>query len=274
MKREVRRSQLISPYGIGAVVDVNDEGFVVKDISEWQSPRKTIISSKIRQIVGKQLRTFGTHDDFVPVDRFPKWHYCSSCRHLFHWASDLEIEDSAPRCPKNCRDSKAVPMRFVAVCDKGHLSRIGSIGCTKVVTKEVGQCSRENMDLSFSSTGQFGGDFDQLVVKCKNCSRERDLKDVGRRFANKFVVRAKKGQECSGKQPWQYYGNAEDCDQRMFIEPRGSSTIYRPFVISALELNGSMDQPDQPSLEVIENPKFKAFCDKIESSSGSKQIEF
>ena len=38
MKREVRKSQLVSPHGVGAVIDINDEGFVAQDISEWEAP--------------------------------------------------------------------------------------------------------------------------------------------------------------------------------------------------------------------------------------------
>ena len=70
MKREVRKSQLVSPHGVGAVIDINDEGFVIKDISEWKRPERLLKSKQLKNILGKNLRAFGDGDDFVPVDRF------------------------------------------------------------------------------------------------------------------------------------------------------------------------------------------------------------
>ncbi len=48
----IRRSQLIMPFGVGAVLDVGNESFVAADISEWRH------TNRMRQIKLERLSRF------------------------------------------------------------------------------------------------------------------------------------------------------------------------------------------------------------------------
>ena len=84
-------------------------------------------------------------------------------------------------------------MRFVAVCDNGHLAEIDWYNWAHQGGDEAesGQCNRSKMKLRFVSEGKFGGDFDQMRVICDNCNRSKNLENVGRKAANRFVSEPK-----------------------------------------------------------------------------------
>ena len=277
MTRELRRAQLITPYGVGAVFDFREEGFVVKDISSWTRPGTILRSTEIRSIVGgKVLRALvGEDNESVPVERFPRWHYCSKCRNLsfWHWKNDRDDPDILPTC---CTNSPMVPMRFVAVCDKGHLTEIDWFNWAHhgQQVASTGQCDRENMSLKFLSSGKFGGDFDQMRVDCKNCGAGKTLSDIQRKAASPGVVRAKSGKKCCGKQPWQTFAGAVDCDETMFIEPRGSSSIYRARVVSALDLanTGIQGPGDQDRQAIMRDDTFRSLVNTVTRQVGSPEL--
>ena len=278
MTREIRRAQLISPYGVGAVFDICDEGFVLKDISSWTRPGTILKSPEIRRhLGGRDLRalTGDSNDETVPVERFPRWHYCSKCRNLGFWdrKNDWDAPDIVPSC---CKGAPMVPMRFVAVCDNGHLTEIDWYKWAHrgQQVANTGQCDRGNINLKFFSSGKFGGDFDQMKVECKNCGAGETLIDIQNRSASPGVVSAKYPNNCCGKQPWQRLDNAVDCNKAMFIEPRGSSSIYRARGVSALDLadNETPGPGDKRKQVIISDPSFKDLVKNIIIQEGSQQV--
>ncbi|WP_235869607.1 hypothetical protein [Veronia nyctiphanis] len=134
--RSFRSSQLISPFGPGAILDVGDESLVVMDISHWPKKLEEIKLERLTReagvyalkrppVVESQFGTPKPYNSLITV-RFPKWMFCPKCRKLKKWRSDDEKNDSGvPVCSNpSCKKRVLVPMRFVAACQKGHLQDV------------------------------------------------------------------------------------------------------------------------------------------------------
>ena len=132
MEKKVRRSQLIQPFGVGSIVDINGEGFIVKDINHWHGqPANPLILDRLQKMLGgKQLKSFSDNpgqNEKAVVKRFPQWHHCPSCGHLesISFQHDRQTAGATPTCGNpQCKQQPLSPMRFVAYCDNGHLTDI------------------------------------------------------------------------------------------------------------------------------------------------------
>src|SRR5947208_3307206 len=125
-KKSVRASQLVSPFGVGAVVEISGESFCCADVSRWPSAFcLPLAENNLEKILHKEIRRPPTESQHaaVPFSRFPRWLFCPSCRRLYHYTytQDKSQDFDQPRCAANeCKKVDLVPMRFVGVCLKGH----------------------------------------------------------------------------------------------------------------------------------------------------------
>ena len=61
MSRSIRRAQAVSPYGVGALITLEGQGFLMNSIDKWPSiPPKIIRLSRLSKAIGGnvQLRSF------------------------------------------------------------------------------------------------------------------------------------------------------------------------------------------------------------------------
>ena len=69
-ERTVRRSQTITPFGVGAIVDMLGESFVAEDISRWRGKKVVLRAPRIAAHFGvEELRT-------APAGRGPRLRDC------------------------------------------------------------------------------------------------------------------------------------------------------------------------------------------------------
>lgn len=251
MKGEIRRSQLVQSYGVGSIVDANGETFVVKDTYYWRT-NKTIECDRLTKVIkGKILKTFRDEPkdyEFIPVSRFPRWYYCPSCgrmRKVTHEEDYGNKDGASPKClDSQCRSKPdMIPMRFVAYCSNGHLTEINwwKWCHQSLSTAEQGKCTNKD-SLKFSTSGKAGGDFHEMFVECTNptCNLRENLSAIQYQFASPNVVDGY-GNKCCGRQPWQSFDDREVCNEKMKIEPRGSTSIHRSITISALDIESAVD---------------------------------
>ena len=87
IKGEARRHQLVTTYGVGSVVALGDESFMVAGIDYWQVDDPNIHEPRLE----RELRVEGFVDPpasgderrpDIPVVRFPDMHSCPSCKRL------------------------------------------------------------------------------------------------------------------------------------------------------------------------------------------------
>ena len=137
--RTIRRSQVIRPYGPGAILDWGQESFIVLDTAGrgWKNSLK-INLKRLEGLLGVSdgFRMPRSHDfessrsQYLEVQRFPAWLFCPRCRKMQRWGRREEVdnEEGTPKC-RSCRgasrkESVLVPMRYVAACSNGHISDV------------------------------------------------------------------------------------------------------------------------------------------------------
>ncbi len=87
LKGEARRNQLVTTYGVGSLVALKDESFMVAGIDFWDVEVPDIHEPRLEHELGVKgfVAPPASGDDHrpdVPVLRFPRMHSCPSCRRL------------------------------------------------------------------------------------------------------------------------------------------------------------------------------------------------
>ena len=284
--RTIRKNQVISPFGLGAIYDFKGESFVHSKTSQWDKGNKINLPRLKRNLRVDHFRTppfagsrFAANDfQKVHFKRFPAWHFCPNpkCRDMIRLKPSDEVRDETPRCP-NCR-KKLVPMRFVSICEHGHLDEVDWWWWVHAGNQGVNCQTRHRM--KFISRPNRGTGLGALFIYCSGCKSEKSLQDIVRKDQMRAI-----GLRCKGRHPWHWQG--EECSAVPQVVQRGASNVYFPRVVSALDIpsvqldgdsvnsialiknNGNFDLLKEMvnSLEsqspVLENPAFKFFIDRI-----------
>lgn len=234
-KRTVRRSQSLTPFGVGAVIDILGESFVAEDISRWRGRREVLRAPRIAAHFGvEELRTPPAIDikgSGLPYFRFPQWLFCGKCRRMTRWSVKQEEPGKAASCSGCHGHPQLVPMRFVSVCGNGHLDDVNWIrwAHSDPTKREQRQCGRSN-DLKFEHVKGVGGGLESVRVRC-SCGASRSLKDLPAPDSMKRL-----GVTCRGRQPWQFEAEAEKCGLTPVVLQRGASSVYFSRLGSAIDI--------------------------------------
>lgn len=255
-ERTTRRSQSVVPFGVGAIVEFEDEALMAAGLDVWPEAGPRLHDERLAARLG--VREFkepppkpetGEHipgADWVPYVRFPQWHFCSRCRSLkkaeLH-ARRRPACDNAHQSPylrkgqKPCatlpekKQLRMVPLRFLVACPAGHIEDFPWVEWAHA---EKGQpvvrghgCENPILYFYPSKIGGLAG----LFVSCETCKTRRSL--MGTTGRNGL-----RGFSCEGHRPWLGAGGKETCtvppDQSMFVLQRGASNIYFPIVASSI----------------------------------------
>lgn len=247
-RRGVRRSQAVVPFGVGAIVDFEDEALMAAGLDAWPEEREDDRLFDERLATRLHVRYFrqppaaeGASKDPIPYVRFPYWHFCPRCRALERLKGN---EQQRPRCeikrPSPARKvgppcgelpprkrRRVLPLRFVVACSEGHIE---DFPWEEWVHTEKGTAVRRDAtcgaaQLYFYPT-QLGG-LAGLLVHCAACDRKRSL--LG---ATGELV----GFPCAGTRPWLGPKAAETCVATTApqVLQRGASNIYFPNVESSV----------------------------------------
>lgn len=232
LKRTIRRGQLVSPFGVGSIMDIGPESFVVADISRWaRSGLSRIPDSRLEDKLRSPIRTPSAKEgeSSVAISRFPRWHFCPKCRRMRRVTSaeDQARQYQIPKCER-CRPKvEMTPMGFVAVCGEGHLGDVDwHYWAHQRRTASNGVCSRERSELYFETSGRGGGDWASIRVRC-GCGASND-------FAGLVQVAGPGGMRCGGGQPWTR--TRTQCMSATWVYRRAASNLHFPSQVSALDL--------------------------------------
>src|SRR5689334_17960091 len=149
---EIRPSQLLFSYGVGATIDLPHLSTMVMGLNEWDANQaREIGEERLRAAVqaelGPQVSRLlappippdaGFDNPFdesalvgVPVATFPRWLVCPACDLLAPLESGLfELKtkpfrmDQTRYVHQNCPEQRApnvLPARFLLACPQGHL---------------------------------------------------------------------------------------------------------------------------------------------------------
>lgn len=254
--RRVRRSQFVVPFGVGSILEFEDEALMPAALDTWNvAAANRIYDDRLASRLGVQFfvtpaaapeqGAAGDGRDYVLCVRFPRWHFCPRCRAL----QEVDLHaNRAPRCDNldpsprlNGRDPcgrlavtrrlPMLPVRFLAACPRGHIEDFpwhawahSSPGADLADTEKCLPAS-----LSFFATRKAG--LGGLVVQCRTCEAKRSL----------FGSTDLRGWRCRGQRPWLGADKAEECPdaaeggaRNMVTLQRGASNVYFPEVTSSI----------------------------------------
>lgn len=247
---EIRRAQAITTYGVGSLIAVDHESFVVSGLDEadrsWrpdESPR--IYERRLARLLDVDHfrlppASDDTSKDGLRVRRFPLMHSCPECDELQH---HRDFNPPAGRSVCGTCEVDLVPSRFVVACEAGHLGefpywqwvhRSSDRGSTT-----VGKCGGK---LRLRTSGRTSS-LRSILVSC-TCGRAPEVSMEGsfRRNALKDL-----GLKCRGHRPW--LGTSapdQECGLPLRTLQRGSSSVWQPVLKSALSIPPWSNRREDP----------------------------
>lgn len=229
---KVRRSQLITTYGVGAIVAVDDEAVMVAGLDDWrfdgdqdllQEPRLYVAGKRLRLPPGNDGASFFEEKGHIPVVRFPRWYYCSDqdCRRLDSWGRIFTGHEA--KCT-HC-SAPLIPSRFIAVCEEGHIEDFPYRAWV-----HQGQKPDESRphELSLRATGGTGS-LSGIVIRCR-CGEERSMEGAFSRDALRGI------RSCRGYRPWLRTNSEGGCGKPLRTTQRGASNVWFSNVLSVLSI--------------------------------------
>lgn len=238
---KVRRSQLISTYGIGAIVDLEKGSFMPMGLDDLdaatRSPSLIVHEARLAaqlgvehfrlppvaaELAGGQVEARSS----IPAIRFPQWHECPQCHRIGTQGEPFELSSDGNRleCKAHGKGVPTTPVRFVLACRNGHIDEFPWVWWAHR-KRDGGACNRPLLELT--SLGKSAALAD-LHVHCKTCNSSASLGDA-------FGPEILRGQKCRGVRPW-LHDREEGCDQTPRVLQRGASNAHFAVVVSALSI--------------------------------------
>lgn len=276
--KPIRRSQLISPFGIGAMVDFpRDESLMLAGIDVWpyatqECPQVSgwlVREDRLEARLGvSHFRLPPEHRDpdagvqfanqRVPFVRFPRWHYCHHCggmEILSPFSATSERCRGREYAQQNCtgkaphRRPFLIPVRFVAACDLGHIQDFPFLEWTHR-EKPITPACKLRLRAGRSSAGLSG-----ITIEC-TCGERRTLGDVFRFDEHEGGVLSRIGCHCKGLRPW--LGDADTgtiaCGHHLRVLQRGATNVYFSHVVSSIYLPLWAEEVQGDVIAILEQP--------------------
>src|SRR5438552_7447167 len=261
---ELRPSQVLFTYGIGAVVDLPFISTIVMGLEDWVNPYPEPIGEErllqgVKSILGPQVSQLlsppeapeqeGIPNPFdesatigVPVAAFPRWMLCPRCRTLASLDSglfQLKVDNyRADRtryvhvnCPSAGAPPPVVPARFLVACKNGHLDDFPWI---RFVHGEVPCRAR----LKLRELGVTGEAAD-IQVLCETCGKQKRMSDAFGTDGMKNLP------ECNGRHPHLRSYDKESCQEQSRTILLGASNSWFSLVLSTLAVPNAVDKLSQ-----------------------------
>jgi hypothetical protein len=256
---ELRPSQILTTFGIGAIIDLPNLSVMVMGLEDW--PLKDTVEigeerllASVKEVLGHQVQAMrsapvvpdtyqvGPFDPSslvgVPVAPFPRWMVCPYCRRLAPLSSNLfkletpfrtdQIRYVHGNCSKPGKSPTVVPARFIVACPNGHLD---DFPWREFVHNGTTNCMGGLKLLEPSASGEAA----HIFVQCEgeNCGAIRPMSDAFKMDLRALPV-------CRGRRPhlrdYEEGGCKQLNGQKMPVEPmlQGASNSWFPLLLSAL----------------------------------------
>lgn len=252
---ELRRSQMVTTYGPGSLVDLVGDAILIPGLEYWgysgaaqfEVPAPDLARNlRRRGLELSQSQPFRSPpvvagDEQHPgcgikAIEFPSWFLCTnrSCERLVHKRDTLfHRGERKHRCPGSDGMRKLVPVRFAIACRRGHLD---DFPWEWFVHEKHGRCGAPELRLQDRGSG----DLSDVTIRCQTCG-------VSRSMADARGEQALRG--CGGHRPWlaAYVGDPnvrEACEEFQRLLVRTASDSYFSQVESALTIPRGSGLPE------------------------------
>jgi hypothetical protein len=269
---QIRRGQVITTYGPGALIDLPRHSAIVGGLDTW--PKTSELEEIVEPRLVRKLRSITgvaapkllapppeSNDPNEPTRgigawRFPEWFVVQES------GGGDDRERSRRLVHRKGLDEKGrfdgrpvVATRFVRACPKGH---VDDLDWHAFVHGSGSECPRTRQ-LWLDERGT-SGDLSELFVRC-DCGKSRSLYEATQLEMNPLGT-------CRGARPWLGRNANEDCKQPSRLLIRTASNAYFPQVVSVLSLpdrgsaveNAVRDLWDD--LQIVEDAAGLAFLKK------------
>ena len=259
---QIRRSQLITTFGPGAMLDLPDHSVLVGGLEHWNGRGDEISEPRLVEKLTRLLDVPALKLYAPPPDQedrslpqtgitawqFPEWFITqdvtSADQDSAFRARMLVHRKALTRGKFVDRDKKrraVVPVRFVRACRAGH---IGDIDWYRFVHRGEKECRRQ---LWLDERGT-SGDLNEVWVRCE-CKDERNMGDAAAP-SQELVLGY-----CDGARPWLGQYAREQCGEPNRLLIRTASNAYFPqqmTVISLPDRNEAVRQAVDAAWDFIE----------------------
>lgn len=233
---ELRRTQVITTFGPGAIIDMPDVSAIMAGTDFWKKEKyRSLYDINLCRLLGVshfKEPYVKPSDDYAsekitadtPAFRFPNTYFCPKCGKIDFYKN---FKGKKSKSCYNC-GSKAVPSRFVVACINGHLEDFPYNWW--VHRGYIENAVKHKLKIKFSSES---GGLEGIVIECETCGAKRSMKGALSR-------EALKGHKCQGHRPWLGKTNDKndpiECNAVQRALQRGASNTYFPLTSSALTI--------------------------------------
>ncbi len=268
--KPIRRSQLISPWGIGSMIDFpGDESLMVCGLDAWPFAKEECpIDFKFEEErLQARLRVnhFRLPPDYripapgvqhpnlkIPFVRFPQWYYCPRCGNM----QELSPFSGPQKCNApnyaeglNCvslnqwRRPGLVPVRFMAVCDQGHIQDFPFMEWVHRNDNCAPDC-KLRLRAGRSAAGLSG-----ITIQC-SCGKYRSMAGA---FSEEALDNV--NVSCGGLRPWlgDMTPKSTKCGNSLRVLQRGASNVYFAHVASSIYLPLWAESTSRGVVELVED---------------------
>lgn len=240
---EIRKSQLISTFGIGSVVDFVNDTVIIGGVDDWDKDEnwenRQITNENLQAFTGAKYFLSPKTSDGTPYLQanqdiisyiFPQKLYCPVCKSIIDYR-ELVNQSNKHRCNQTDKNGKPcggqlVASRFVLICEHGHME---DFPYSWWVHKGH-ECSSGKPAPRIKMYNIAGrSDTESLMLECTECNTKRSMIGV----FNRNVFSGENGRTCSGKHPHLDEYKCE-CTDVPTTRLRTSSGVYFPITQSAL----------------------------------------
>lgn len=255
----VRRSQLVTTYGVGSLIAIDNESFIVAGLDSWDvTEAPEIHERRLAQILGVQSFRLPPAPDLdrardgVRVRRFPEYYSCPNCRALLKFR---EFNTAGEKAICGECEEMLVPSRFVLTCDGGHIEEFPY---WKWVHRGKGAGNKRcNGSLWLQAAGS-SASLRSIVIEC-TCGEKASMEGA---FRSKTLREL--GIGCSGRSPWLHNDRPVACDRAPRTMQRGSSSVWNPVLSSALSIppfsGGVHALVEREKLDTASEDTIRWFC--------------
>ena len=268
-QKPIRRGQLISPFGVGSLVDFRgDESLMTAGIDEWPFALEECPDDWFVQEERLQARLGVSHfrlpPDFrdpgqgvqyanqhIPFVRFPRWHYCPRRGVM----EQMSLFGSRMRC--RCRSDLdcysmperkrpwLIPSRFIAVCSQGHVEDFPFM---EWIHRGVAWDEQHRLRLL---PGRSSASLSGIRIDC-SCGRSETMTGSFNPEALHGI-----GYDCSGSMPWigEVGRGPGHCGEYLRVVQRGASNVYFPVIASSIYLPLWGENAKRAINEIIDEPR-------------------
>lgn len=292
MRYPIRRGQIISPFGPGAMsISKNGISAVCGGLDHWYKNKvgrmdyTDISQYKINEWrlermlnvdhfrLPPDFRTRSNGDEntnlhlTIPFLRFPNWHYCTFCGLMqevrYH---EKQKNLHCKICEeKGYKNRYLVQAPFIAICEKGHLQ---DFPWREWVHREKNPKCKGNIYLI--STG--GGALTSMLVKC-DCGIEprtlhgiTQMKDDGKTELSESLCADGTVFLCQGKRPWLGTDQGQECTCHLLASMRSASNVYFAQVRSSLYIPSNDSNRIKEILHNLKKPHTARLVELLKKS--------